>query len=126
MLVPGVSMGRAHELGSRGEDLAAGWLAREGWRIHARNWRFHHKEIDIIAERGEIVAFIEVKARSGDAYGHPLEAVTGRKRRELATAAGAWIARYGRRGQSYRFDAIWIMKRPDGWTVRHLEDAWRL
>ena len=119
-------MGISHATGRRGEALAAALLRRRGWRILGRNWRFHHKEIDLVAERGGVVAFVEVKTRSGDAFGHPLEAVTVRKRRELAVAARGWIARHGCRGQTYRFDAVWVLREGDRVSVRHVEDAWRL
>ena len=119
-------MARSHELGKRAESLAAALLARRGWTILHRNWRFGHKEIDLIAEREGTVAFIEVKARSGGGYGHPLEAVTSRKRHELEVAARLWIARHGRSGQSYRFDAVWVLRQGGELSVRHVEDAWRL
>ena len=118
-------MARSHELGKRGEALAAALLAARGWTILERNWRFGHKEIDLIAEREGTVAFIEVKARSGRAFGHPLDAVTVRKRRELEIAARVWIARNGRCGQSYRFDAVWVLREGAELSVRHVEDAWR-
>lgn len=119
-------MARSHETGERGEGLAAELLARRGWRVVARNWRFGHKEIDLVAERGATVAFVEVKARSGTAFGHPLETLTARKRADLATAARGWVARNGRPGQSYRFDAVYVLRTPRGLEVRHVEDAWRL
>lgn len=119
-------MGRSHEVGTRGESLAAELLRRGGWTILERNWRFRHKEIDVIAERSGTVAFVEVKARSGAAFGHPLEAVTGRKRRDLAVAARAWVARHGRPGQTYRFDAVWVLREGRAVSIRHVEDAWRL
>lgn len=119
-------MARAHELGVRGEGLAVAHLRRTGWRILATNWRFGHKEIDVVAERDGIVAFVEVKTRSGTRFGHPLEAVTGRKRRDLATAARGWIARHGRAGGLYRFDALYVLRVGAETTVRHIEDAWRL
>ena len=119
-------MARSHELGRRGEAMAESLLRRRGWRILDRNWRFGHKEIDLIAERDGIVAFVEVKARSGVGFGHPLHALTGRKRRELATAARAWVARHGQPGTVFRFDAVWVLRDGGGLLVRHEEDAWRL
>lgn len=119
-------MARSHDTGDRGERLAAELLGRRGWRILARNWRFGHKEIDLVAEREGTVAFVEVKARSGTAFGHPLEALTARKRADLATAARGWVARNGRAGEAYRFDAVYVLRTPRGVEVRHVEDAWRL
>jgi len=120
-------MGKGHELGRRGEALAAALLEAEGWRILARNFRFRRKEIDLIARRGDVVAFIEVKTRAGSGYGHPLEAVTWAKRREIETVARAWVARYGDPTDLYRFDTVAIVCREgEAPQLLHVEDAWRL
>lgn len=119
-------MARSHELGTRGEAAAAEILRRGGWTVLHRNWRFGHREIDLIAERNGTIAFVEVKARSGTGFGHPLEAVTARKRQDLTLAARAWIARHGRPGRTYRFDAVWILRAGNATRARHVEDAWRL
>lgn len=119
-------MGRTHDFGRRCETLAAAELARRGWRIVARNFRHGHKEVDLIVQRGRTVAFVEVKGRSGPAFGHPLEAIGAVKRREVESAARGWIARHGRPGDRYRFDAVAVIRycRNDS-RVEHLEDAWR-
>jgi putative endonuclease len=78
-------------------------------------------EIDLIARRGALVAFIEVKSRRGDGFGSPLEAVTGAKRREIVKAARAWVGRCGRPADIYRFDCIAIQNN----ELQHLEDAFR-
>lgn len=119
-------MARSHDLGKHGEDLATSLLRREGWAILHRNWRFKHKEIDIVAERAGTVAFVEVKTRSGRRFGHPLDAVTSAKRRDLAAAARVWVARHGRAGQCYRFDAVWVLRENGTTHVKHIQDAWRL
>jgi putative endonuclease len=118
-------MARAHRFGRRAETLAADYLRSQGWRILDRNWRFHHKELDLVAERDGVIAFVEVKARGVDGWGHPLEAITAAKRRELARAARGWIARHGRRGLAYRFDAVVVIADRNRTTVDHFEDAWR-
>jgi len=119
-------MAALHRFGVRAEDLAAHHIRTRGWRILERNWRFHHKEIDIVAERHGVVAFVEVKARSADGWGHPLESITWAKRRDLATAARGWIAAHGHHGQSYRFDAVVVVRGAGRTAVEHFEDAWRL
>ncbi len=118
-------MARAHDLGRRGEELAAAYLRSRGWRILDRNWRFHHKELDLVAERAGVIAFVEVKARTGTGA-HPLEAITAAKRRELGVAARGWIARRGRAGASYRFDAVTVTRRAGRVRLEHVPDAWRL
>lgn len=103
----------------------AAHLERIGWRILARNWRFHHKEIDLVAEREGLVAFVEVKTRAADGLGHPLESISARKRRDLATAARGWIAEHGRPYHAFRFDAAVVVTDARGTSVEHVEDAWR-
>ena len=120
-------MSGAHDFGRFCEDLACRVLVRNGWRILHRNYRLGHKEIDLIVRRAGTVAFVEVKGRTGPAFGHPLEAVTGAKRREIERVAQHWIMCHGRSGDAYRFDAIAVV-RPPGEAARleHVEDAWRI
>src|SRR5256885_7712709 len=63
------------------------YLQSQGWVIAAHRFRVGHSEIDLVARRGHLVAFVEVKARRGTAFGSPLEAVTGPKRRGVGEAA---------------------------------------
>src|SRR2546430_17198360 len=63
------------------EQQAMRYLQSQGWVIAAHRFRVGHTEIDLVARRGHLVAFVEVKARRGTAFGSPLEAVTGAKRR---------------------------------------------
>jgi putative endonuclease len=114
-------------LGDRGEELAARYLQAAGWQILHRNFRMGRKEIDLVARRGEVVAFVEVKTRSGLGYGHPLEAITWKKRREIQQVAAAWIDRHGADGDSYRFDAVAVQVRAGGEPlIEHVPDAWRM
>ena len=114
-------------LGDRGEEIAARHLERDGWEIVVRNFRMGRKEIDLVARRDGVVAFVEVKTRAGPGFGHPLEAITWRKRREIQQVAAAWVARHGGPGESYRFDAVAVHVRagrpPE---VEHVPDAWRI
>ena len=114
-------------LGDRGEEIAARFLAQRGWAVTHRNFRMGRKEIDLVARRGEVVAFVEVKTRGGRGYGHPLEAITWRKRREIQQVAQAWVERYGLAGDVYRFDAVAVLLMGGGEpVVEHVEDAWRM
>lgn len=91
---PGTGSGsgsRRAALGRRGEELAARWLERRGLAIVDRNWRCARGEIDIVARDGDVLAFIEVKTRSGHGAGHPLEAVTARKLGRLRRLVPAWF-----------------------------------
>src|SRR2546430_7459072 len=74
-----------------------------------------------ISRQGDLVTLVEVKTRRGKAFGSPLEAVTGSKRRELVKAARVWVDRFGKPADIYRFDCIAIM---DG-KLEHVADAFR-
>ena len=110
-----------HKRGLAGEQQAIQSLLSRGWHIVAHRFRVGHTEIDLIVRQGSLVAFVEVKARRGDAFGSPLEAVTGAKRRELVKAARVWVDRHGRPSDVYRFDCITLT---DG-KLEHLADAFR-
>lgn len=118
---------RPRDLGVRGEALAARFLEARGWRVLARNYRSGRKEVDLITERDGVVAFVEVKSRRGAGFGHPLEAITWKKRREIAHVARAWRAAHPRTGRVLRFDAVAVTFRAGGRpVVEHVPDAWRL
>jgi putative endonuclease len=121
-------MSLAHERGRAAENLAAAYLERRGWCLLARNWRAGHKEIDLVARRAGVVAFVEVKARAGRSFGHPLEAIHRAKRRDLEYAARTWLAQQPDDPElEYRFDAIWVIGNPGGHhLIEHVAGAWRL
>ena len=110
-----------HKRGLDGEQQAIRYLLSRGSQIVAHRFRVGHTEIDLIARRGDLVTFVEVKTRRGTVFGSPLEAVTGAKRRELVKAARVWVDRFGRPADIYRFDCIAIM---DG-KLEHVPDAFR-
>jgi putative endonuclease len=83
-------------------------------------------DLDLIVRRGDLVAFVEVKARRSDRCGSGEEAVGPRKRRTLERVAWSWILRSGRSGDQYRFDVVVLSgDGPGAQTLRHIEDAWR-
>ena len=110
-------------LGEAGERIAERWLRRQGWRIVQRRFRSGHRDIDLVAEQDGTVAFVEVKARSGERFGSPVEAVGWRKQRELSRSAAVWIARHGRAGETYRFDVIGVLVQGERVRVRHVAGA---
>ena len=113
-------------LGELGERIAARWLRRRGWRIVARRFRSGHRDVDLVAERAGVVAFVEVKARRAAAFGDPVQAVHWRKQRELARSALVWTDRHGAPDCTYRFDVIGVLIDGTRVRVRHVEDAFRL
>src|SRR5438477_9978949 len=73
-----------HQRGLAGEEQAIRYLQARGWEVVAHRFRVGRIELDMVARRGHLVAFFEVKARRGTASGSPFEAVTGAKRRVVA------------------------------------------
>jgi putative endonuclease len=80
-----------------GEVVAINWLSRRGFMILHTNWRCYRFELDIIAERSDVLHFIEVKTRTGLQFGRPEESVTQAKLRKMKAAGGAYLHRYGER-----------------------------
>ncbi|MDR0786912.1 MAG: YraN family protein [Gemmatimonadota bacterium] len=115
------------DLGIWGERVAAEYFQRTGWRILECNFRAGRQEIDLIVRRGRTLAFVEVKTRRDERFGHPFSAIVEQKRQAIQNVAQAWIARFGERGLRYRFDVISIIRRGmSGFRMQHLEDAWGL
>jgi putative endonuclease len=110
-------------LGEEGERIAEAWLRQRGWRILDRRFRSGHRDLDLVAEREGVVAFVEVKARRGKSFGHPVEAVNWRKQRELTRSAAVWIARFGSSKQVFRFDVVGVLMDESGARVRYVENA---
>lgn len=98
-------------LGKWGEDLAARHLESQGYELLARNWRCQEGELDIVARRDNAIVFVEVKARSGLAFGEPAAAVNSVKVRRLHVLAVRWLAECRPPGRhELRFDVIAIVK----------------
>ena len=114
------------DFGRQGEQVAERWLRQRGWRVLQRRFRSGHRDIDLIAERDGLVAFVEVKARRGIEFGDPVEAVNWKKRMELVRSASVWIDRNGRPGEQYRFDVIGVLVQGARVRVRHVTDAFSL
>jgi putative endonuclease len=89
------------------ERRAARWYRLRGYRILATNCWLSGNEIDIVARRGSTIVFCEVKSKSGDRFGDPLEMVTAEKARRIRRAADAWLARDREAaGLAVRFDVL--------------------
>ena len=109
-------------IGYRGEEIAATYLTDKGYRILAQNWQSHHLEIDIIAEKGPFIVFVEVKQRSSITYGEPELFVDRQKQRRIITAANHFIQRY-RIEKEARFDIIAILTTPEGNEIKQITNA---
>lgn len=89
----GISRREALDKGVESECLVANTLMTQGWAILARNWRGGRGELDIVAEKGGCLRFVEVKARPTFAEG--LDSITSVKKRRLLSAGESWLLRYG-------------------------------
>ena len=116
-----------HLLGLEGEVAALQHLRAKGYQILEHRFRVGRFEVDLIAQRDEVVAFVEVKTRSGVGHGRPVEAVTWGKRRELERVAKAWEDRHRLSRAIIRFDVIEVLLSQHSGvaTIQHIEDAFR-
>ncbi len=122
-------MTSTHERGKNWEASAAAYLRLRGWRIVERNYRTPLGEIDLIARRGGVLAFVEVKGRRSKGKGDPLEAVSPRKVRRVSAAAALYLASGPFPVKEARFDVVTVG--PDrNWRgtlkVRHLKNAFQV
>lgn len=101
-------------LGAAGERLAAQALEARGYRILASNWHCPYGELDLIAEDGAELVFVEVKTRRGAASGAPEEAITSAKQRRLRAAAQTYLAGRADEQHPYRFDIVAVDLAHDG------------
>ena len=112
----------AHARGLRAEEVASDALVRDGWQVHARRLRTEAGEIDIVAERAGLIAFVEVKARP--TLTEAVYAVTDRQRDRLFAAAEIVLAAHPEWGTAgARFDVLVVDARS---RVRRIADAFRL
>jgi putative endonuclease len=95
-------------LGKRGEDVAVEELERRGYTILARRYRTRHGEIDVVAQDGETIVFVEVKVKETREFGTAAEAVGVRKQRRIVSMAVDYLARNRLTAKPSRFDVIAI------------------
>jgi len=110
---------RAERRGRVGETAAAWWLRLKGWRILARRVRTPVGEVDLIARKGNLISFVEVKRRATEAE---LDFAIDQRRLSRVAAAAEYLApRYMQAGDDIRIDVILIAR---GIALRHIENAW--
>ena len=118
---------KAQALGALGERIAERWLVREGWQVVDRRWRSGRRDLDLVAIRANVVAFVEVKTHRSTWSGGPVEAVNWRKQRELTRSAQAWLDQRGTLiapdGAIYRFDVVGVVASRERVGVRHIPAA---
>ena len=109
-------------IGNSGENIAAEYLQGKGYKIIERNVHLGAGELDIVAKFGDVIVFVEVKARNNYSYGSPLEAITNQKIKMLIKTAKQYIAFNHLYNIQVRFDVISIV----GTEIEHIEDAFWL
>lgn len=116
-------MGKHNELGKKGEQIAAEFLLKKEHIVLATNFRYQHREIDIISSVGKLLVFSEIKTRSSLRYGFPEEAVTPEKQKLIKEAAASYLEQYPMY-DNCRFDVISIVISGENIIqIRHFEDA---
>src|SRR4051812_36671480 len=106
-------------LGAQAESRVAEFLRQKGYRVVDRNWTCRGGEIDLVCEHGDTLVFVEVRARTDDAHGTPLESVVDGKRRRLVRAAEIYLHQKKLWDRACRFDVVAI----SGDAIEHVEDA---
>ena len=114
-------MSKNKDLGQEGEQLAAEYLKERGYSLLARNYRVGRREIDIIASKENVLAFVEVKTRVNTRYGMPEEAVDDRKAEMIMYVAEQYLSCHDWPGR-IRFDIIAIIKNRN-LEIEHFKDA---
>lgn len=116
-------MDRRKKTGQQGEAVAAAYLERRGYTIVARNWRCQTGELDIVAQQGDTLVFVEVRTRRGQQFGSPEESVTPAKQARLIELAHTWLQQTATAPAVWRIDVIavrWAAGLP---RINHLENA---
>lgn len=111
-----------NELGKKGEQLAINFLVKKGYTILDKNWRYQKAEIDIIAQKKDTLAVVEVKTRSSIDFGNPQDFVNPKKIKLLVSAIDEYIISKDL-DVNVRFDIIAIFREGNNFTIEHLEDA---
>jgi putative endonuclease len=113
--------------GRSAEDLAVALLESRGYHILARNWRRPEGELDVVADDGGVCVFVEVRSRTGEEFGHPLESVNARKRGRIVRAARLYLDAVPTQAAGFRFDVVGVTfvdgREPE---VLHIEDAFQI
>lgn len=113
------------EVGSRGEKLAVDFLKGLGYKIVQMNFRCRQGEIDIIAQQGECLVFVEVRTKKSSDFGTPEESVTYSKREKLISLANIYLQTLDSPPPSWRIDVVAVELTPDNKISRleHIENA---
>ncbi len=117
---------REHAWGRRAEDLAHRYLEREGFTVVSRNYRRRggHGELDLVAWEGDVLVFVEVKARTSEQVNSAESAVDAHKREHLLLTASEYLRRARLPWEQARFDIVSVVA-GDKPVIRHIRDAFQ-
>jgi len=111
------------KLGKKGEALAEEYLKRKGFLILKRNYRYGHKEIDLIGKDGNTIVFIEVKAARSKSFGAPQQWVNLKKQKNLIEVASDFIQKNNITDCDFRFDVLAISYQQGEEVIDHIKNA---
>jgi len=92
--------------GKAAEAAAEAWLVTQGFEVLARNHATRRGEVDLVCREGQVICFVEVRSRTGEAQGSPLETISPAKARKVVAAATDWAWQNGRLDAALRFDVV--------------------
>ncbi|MCY1046987.1 YraN family protein [Corallococcus sp. bb12-1] len=116
-------MGTRRESGDVAEEEGVRLLESQGFRVRARNWTCRYGELDIVAEREEVICFVEVRMRSSAVWGDPANTVSFAKQRRVVKAALHYLFQNGIDGRMVRFDVISVVGQGETARVEHIPAA---
>lgn len=115
-------MGKHNEFGKEGEEIAVNFLVENGYRIVYRNFRYLKAEVDIIAEKDDMIVMVEVRARSNDHIIAIADTITKKKIKLLVMAADYFVTEM-KLDKEVRFDIIAILKNKKVLKIEHMKSA---
>jgi putative endonuclease len=115
-------MAQHNELGKKGEQLAIDFLIKNDYKILEKNYRFLKAEVDIIAQKKDVLAAVEVKTRTSNYFGNPEEFVNPKKIKLLLSAIDNYVVERDL-DVDVRFDIIAIITNKNKTTIEHIKDA---
>ena len=108
------------EKGFKGEEIVQQFLLEKGYRILERNFRFHHREVDIIASKEDILVFVEVKVRSDGNFSRGFEAISNVKKRNIISVARY----YTQKNRLYEYNIRFDVASLDSGVLQYFENAY--
>ena len=112
---------KKQETGKRGEQIACKALEKKGYRILERNYRCRQGEIDLVARHRDCIVFIEVRSKTGDAFGSPEESVTSAKKKKLIATALDYLSNHSDVPENWRIDFVAVELDPAGGSPNRVE-----